>query len=102
MLKLIIVEKDENGNITLSPERLEEMLKETYEEAYKIGKKENISIPVSPHKITTTPNLIPIMDCEEDTKIGTTSNANSTIVCPQDILKNYPISYISNNDDSLI
>ena len=42
MLKLIIVEKDENGNITLSPERLEEMLKETYE----IGKKENVSIPV--------------------------------------------------------
>lgn len=94
MLKLIIVEKDENGNITLSPERLEEMLKETYE----IGKKEN----VSPYKITTTPNITPIMTCEEDTKIGTTSNANSTIVCPQDILKNYPISYISNNDDSLI
>lgn len=98
MLKLIIVEKDENGNITLSPERLEEMLKETYE----IGKKENISIPVSPYKIATTPNITPIMTCEEDTKIGTTSNANSTIVCPQDILKNYPISYISNNDDSLI
>ena len=98
MLKLIIVEKDENGNITLSPERLEEMLKETYE----IGKKENVSIPVSPYKITTTPNITPIMDCEVDTKIGTTSNANSTIVCPQDILKNYPISWSSNNDDSLI
>lgn len=98
MLKLIIVEKDENGNITLSPERLEEMLKETYE----IGKKENISIPVSPYKITTTPNITPIMDCEEDTKIGTTSNANSTIVCPQDILKNYPVSYVSNNDNSLV
>ena len=98
MLKLIIVEKDENGNITLSPERLEEMLKETYE----IGKKENVSIPVSPYKITTNPNITPIMDCEEDTKIGTTSNANSTIVCPQDILKNYPISYTSNNDNSLI
>ena len=98
MLKLIIVEKDENGNITLSPERLEEMLKEAYE----IGKKENVSIPVSPYKITTTPNITPIMDCEVDTKIGTTSNANSTIVCPQDILKNYPISYTSNNDNSLI
>ena len=98
MLKLIIVEKDENGNITLSPERLEEILKETYE----IGKKENVSIPVSPYKITTTPNITPIMDCEENTKIGTTSNANSTIVCPQDILKNYPISYISNNDNSLV
>ena len=98
MLKLIIVEKDENGNITLSPERLEEMLKETYE----IGKKENVSIPVSPYKITTTPNITPIMDCEVDTKIGTTSNTNSTIVSPQDILKNYPISWSSNNDDSLI
>ena len=99
MLKLMIVEKDKNGNITLTPEKLEEMLIEAYE----TGKKESISIPtVSPHKITTTPNLTPIMDCEVDTKIGTTSNANSTIVCPQDILKNYPISYTSNNDNSLI
>ena len=99
MLKLMIVEKDKNGNITLTPEKLEEMLIEAYE----TGKKENVSIPtVSPYKITTTPNITPIMDCEVDTKIGTTSNANSTIVCPQDILQNYPISYTSNNDNSLI
>ena len=81
MLKLIIVEKDENGNITLSPERLEEMLKETYE----IGKKENVSIPtVSPYKITSTPNI------------------TSAISSGEDIVKKYPVSWSSNNDDFLI
>lgn len=81
MLKLMIVEKDKNGNITLTPEKLEEMLIEAYE----TGKKESISIPtVSPYKITTTPNI------------------TSTISSGEDVVKKYPVSYISNNADSLV
>lgn len=37
MLKLLIVEKDKDGNITLTPEKLEQMLMD----AYKAGKDEN-------------------------------------------------------------
>lgn len=37
MLKLLIVEKDKDGNITLTPEKLEQMLMD----AYKTGKDEN-------------------------------------------------------------
>ena len=81
MLKLIIVEKDKNGNITLTPEKLEEMLIEAYE----TGKKESISIPtVSPYKITSTPNI------------------TSAISSGEDVVKKYPVSWSSNNDSSLI
>lgn len=81
MLKLIIVEKDKNGNITLTPEKLEEMLIEAYE----TGKKESISIPtVSPYKITSTPNI------------------TSAISSGEDVVKKYPVSWSSNNDNSLI
>lgn len=75
MLKLMIVEKDKNGNITLTPEKLEEMLIEAYE----TGKKESISIPtVSPYKITTTPTSA------------------------EDPLKKYPVSWSSDNATSSI